>query len=321
MAISKKSWLGVAKETTPGTAAATPTSVGWIPAKSLLIPKTKYEYLDEERGTRDANYGRVATTQMSTLTAKGPWYNDSWGYFLLAFMGADTPTQPNAGTAPTVWSHAMALADIPPALTSFKSYDAVTYKAAYTVVEKLQFKFTAEGKLLDADATFKGQFATKVSSPPTPAFATTLPFAGYSPTITLSSGATSDIEEMTITLEQKIRLFYPANGVQQFAAAYFGERKVSFDFLARFDNDTLYNKFFSNSGSDDSLSIVFQGQNIASTYNQSMTLNFPIVGYDEADHELGKDNVMMKVKGYARPGATANSLMTAILQNTVSAYT
>jgi hypothetical protein len=411
VAISKKSWLGVDTEATPGTARLTPTV--YHPCKSKFTNKTKYVYLDEERGTRDANYGRVPTVQMASGSLQGPWYNDTSPYFLYGFMGGDTPTQPNATNAPTVYSHALACTDIPPALDLYKSYDVNTYQFAYVVVEKATIKWDADGKLLEADFDVQGQYGTKMSSPPTPSFSGVLPFAGYVPTISINGTTSQDVTEVTLNLTQKTTLFYPSNGQAQFATAYYGERKADLSFSARYDNDTnLYNHFFNNQGaatdaliftfvgpylanlwnvgvgaaSAGTFTLTFNGQttagiaynatsaavatalgNLSSVgaanvtvsgtapnwvvkftnalaqtplaltgsgtgltggafssvaaplYNQFST-SFPIVGWDEMELDTGKDNVMIKGKGTAMPGLTANSLFTATVQNTIASY-
>ena len=126
---------------------------------------------------RQLRDGILSTVQASKGTISGPWYNDTSPYFLNAFMGTDTASQPNAGTAPTVYLHSFTLADTPPSLTLFKSYDAAAYYFAYSVVEKVVFKFTADGKLLEADFDTQDQYGIKVSSPPTPSFSGLLPFA------------------------------------------------------------------------------------------------------------------------------------------------
>lgn len=321
MAISKKSWLGVATEATPGTARTNPTK--YHPCKSKFSNKTKYVYLDEERGTRDANYGRVPTVQHATFSATGPYYNDTSPYFLYAFMGADTPSQPNASTDPTVWLHDLACADVPPTLDLFRGYDVAQYNFAYVVVEKVTFKWTADGKLLEMDADGQSQYGTKAASVGTPSYSGLLPFSGYMPTIQLNGTSSSDVEEVTITLTQKITLFYPSNGQQQFATAYFGERKAEVSFTARFDSDTpLYNHFFQGAGATtDHLNVAFVGPLISGTYNESLTLDFPIVGWDDMDLDTSKDNVQIKGKGTPMPGTTANSLFTATVQNTIASYT
>jgi hypothetical protein len=321
MAISKKSWLGVATEASPGTARTTPTL--YHPCKSKFSNKTKYVYLDEERGTRDGNYGRVPTVQHATGSITGPYYNDTSPYFLYGFMGADTASQPNAGTDPTVWQHALSCADIPPALDLFRGYDAAQYNFVYTAVDKVTFKYTADGKLLEMDADVQSQYGTKNATVGTPTFSGLLPFAGYLPTIQIGGVASSDVEEMTITLQQKITLFYPAAGSQQFVVIYYGERKADISFTARFDSDTpLYNHFFNGSGSTpDHVNVDFKGPVISGIYNEELILDFPIVGWDEMDLDTSKDNVQIKGKGTPMPGTTPNSLFTATVTNTVTSYT
>jgi hypothetical protein len=68
------------------------------------------------------------------------------------------------------------------------------------------------------------------------------------------------------------------------------------------------------------INVVFTGPLIASTYAQSLTLDFPIVGYDDIEHDDSKDNIKIKAKCTVRPGATPNSLFSATVQNTVNSY-
>ena len=290
------------------------------PTKSKFTNKTKMVYLEEERGTRDGNYGRVSTVQAAKGTISGPWYNDTSPYFLNAFMGTDTASQPNAGTAPTVYLHSFTLADTPPSLTLFKSYDAAAYYFAYSVVEKVVFKFTADGKLLEADFDTQDQYGIKVSSPQTPSFSGLLPFAGYLPTVQIDAASSNDIEEMQISVMQKVTLFYPANGSRQFATVYFGERTAKLEGTVRFDNDTFYNYFLTGMDTFHHFNVAFSGPVITGTYHQSLTLDFPIVAFDEQEFETGKDNITTKFTATAMPSTTANSLFTAQVQNTVTSY-
>jgi len=52
MAISKKSYLIIAKEVTPGTAVLTGSKLFSVPAKSMIKAVKKREYPQEERGER-----------------------------------------------------------------------------------------------------------------------------------------------------------------------------------------------------------------------------------------------------------------------------
>lgn len=321
MALSRKQWLGVAREATAGTMQANPTL--YLPTKGKFKNLKKRLYFTEDRNTRDGNNEVRDGSLHSEGDLQGAWYNDAAPYLLLAFMGTDTATQPNAGTAPTVYSHALTLADNPLPIDFWKGYDSFVYKMAYNVVKSIKFKWQAgeSDKGLDYTATTLGQpFVKMTTGIPTPTFTSLAPFAGWMPTIQFSGAASTDIEEMEIDLEQKWTLWFPSNGSQNWVTAYPGERTAKLSFTARFDTDTLYQKYASGTGVDDHINVSFVGDLIAATYSQTLTLDFPIVGYDDMEHETGKDNVTIKGKATARPGTAVNSLFSATVQNTVASY-
>lgn len=266
MAISKKTFTGTAKEATPGTAITVPTL--YIPTKTVFKGGKKREYLNEERGDRNANYGVVDSVRQSSIEMKGPWYNDVSPVLLWAGMGLPVTTSPITGVS----KHTFQLQDVPPSYTITRSLDVVTYYVPYGVLEKFMLHFVADGKLLEVDGNWLGLYAQKNASPPTPTYSTLLPFAGYAPTITTSAGVSNDIIDMQIAYDQKITLWYPANGTQDFITVYFGERKFNFDFTARFDNDSLYNLWRNNTL--DNLTFDVKGGNIAT----NVSLGSPTAG-------------------------------------------
>lgn len=317
MAISKKSYLILARETTPGTAVLTGNKLFSVPSKSMIKAVKKREYPQEERGDRNAQYTAIDTTREADIDIKGNWYNDVDGLLLYAYFGADAVSQPNASSVPSAYLHTFTFADIPPSLTVHKSFDAKAYYSAYAVLEKLTLKFTAQGKLFERDATLKGLWPTLNASPPTPAFSTVNPMAGFAPIITLGGSTTTDIDEFQIEMSQKCTLWYPCNGVPDFSAVYFGERSMKIDFSARFDNDTVYQRY--KQGQNDSFSFSIAGDLIGGTLYQQLTMTFPTVGYDSMEHDLGKDNVMIKAKGTILPtNGSLTSLCT--VQNTIASY-
>ena len=93
---------------------------------------------------------------------------------------------------------------------------------------------------------------------------------------------------------QKVTLFYPANGSRQFATVYFGERTAKLEGTVRFDNDTFYNYFLTGMDTFHHFNVAFSGPVIFRTYHQSLTLDFPIVAFDEQEFETGKDNITTK---------------------------
>lgn len=319
-AISKLSWTGVAREASAGSAAATPTI--YVPTKSKFQQKTKYVYLNEERATRDGNNRRVGTVRMASGSLQGSVYLESIPYFLLGFMGAVTSTQPDAGGAPTAYQHALALADVPPALTLFKGYDHHGYYFAYSVVNKLKLKWAADGKVLEYDAASESQYGVKIGA----GYATMTPdytkegtaFGGYAPTIKIDTVASDIIEEVELDLEQKTTLFYTSRGNRAFYKVDFGERTGKLTFSARFDDVTFADAF--DAEADHAFNVKFSGNSLGGSVTEEFSLDFPIIGYDDMEVDTSKDGIMVKASATARPGSTKNSLFTAKVINSTSSY-
>ena len=338
---------------------------------------------------------------------KGPYYNDVHPTVLWAGLGLPTTTNPTSG----VFNHAFNLVNVPPSYTIARSLDAVTYYIPYSVLEKWILSFQTDGKLLELEGDYLGLYAQKYLSPPVPSYSTLLPFAGYAPTITTSAGASSDIIDMTMTFSQKITLWYPANGTQDFITVYFGERDVKLDFTARFDNDTLYNLWRNNvvdnftfdvkgliigkvytvtlgAPTAGTFTLTYNGQTTAgiafnataatvqtaltglssvgtnnatvsgaaggpytvnflgptlndgnsltgsgtgltggtfsvsaqTTYNQELNIALANISYDSIEHDLSKDNILVKAKATAIVPA-GSALITGFIVNTISGYT
>jgi hypothetical protein len=317
--ISKKSYLGLGFEATPGTALTTPTV--YHPCKSIMKGTKKREELKEERGTRDAVYGIVDTTREGQTDPKGSWYNDTSPYFLIAALGTVTSSQPDATNAPTIYKHIISLADQPRSLTLFKNYEAAVYVGAYGAVEKWSLKLASADKTLENDVTLKHLYPVKYTGATlTPTFTTLQAMPGYAPTISFNGVQTTDIDELGIEFDQKLTLWVPAAGVPDFSAIYYGERNVKVDFTARFDTDTLYQRFLNRS--DDSLTFDVKGALIVNTgttsYYQELNITIPVISYDSMEHDLGKDNILIKAK--ATGIATSSGLISAYVQNTVTSY-
>src|SRR2546423_8109175 len=99
MAITRRTWLGMGREATPGKPADTPTF--FIPLSGSIKTDRKPEYSTEERGTRDTNWNVAYTTRKASADFKGKYYNDSCPYILLGAFGKDTVTPATAPTPPT----------------------------------------------------------------------------------------------------------------------------------------------------------------------------------------------------------------------------
>ena len=327
--ISKKQWLAVSLEPVgqQGVAAASPTL--YVPTKAGIKRTKKFEYQDEDRNSRDGQYDRIPTTQEGEVDPKGSWYNDTFVYFLYALMGGMTTSQPDATHAPTVQKHNLTLADVPPTLTLWKAYHTFLYQMPMQAVTKLQLKWSAE-KGFECDVSTKGAFGSKQTGWNfTPTYSSVKPFSGYAPLITLNAGQSSDIDEVTITLEQAVQLFFSSAGSPDVQRIDFGERKAQIEFTARFDSDAIYTEYVNNI--EDSFTFDVSGALIVNSgasgtppntaYNEELHMNFPRIGFDEGMHDTSKLNTLVKMKATAmEPSGSLDALWTAWVQNTVTSY-
>lgn len=244
----------------------------YIPTKAVFKGGKKREYLNEERGSRDKDYGVVDSVRQSSIEMKGPYYNDVSPVMLWAMLGLPTDSSPNIGT----YKHTFPtpLANIPPSYSIHRNLDARAYSIPYGVEEKWTLHYTVDGKLLELDSNWLGMFAQIYASPPIPTYSTVLPMAGYAPVIKFSDGvASNDVSDLQIEMSQKITLWYGGNNSQDFVTVYFGERSIAVDLTARFDNDTLYQRWRLNSM--DSLTFDVQG---ALINNYTVSLGSPTAG-------------------------------------------
>lgn len=317
-AIAKKTYLGVALEAVPLTSALT-TNLKYIPTKGELQQVQHEEWPDEDRNTVNSHTTRVDTNREGTFGAKGVWYPDTTALLLWSLIGAPTTSQPAVGTDPTVYKHTITQQDIPPTLSVYKNWHRVTYFAAGGAVNKLSLKWDSK-KMLEADASGICLFPQKYTgSALTPTFSTVKPFSGWMPSITLGGGATGDVNEMTITFNRDVAPWFPSSGVQDFTRLDYGARSATIEFTARFDLETLYATYFTGR-TFDNISVDFLGPIISNTYHQELNLVFPVVSYDDAKIDPGKENVLVKVKCTCMPDGSDN-LVTGYVQNTVTAYT
>jgi hypothetical protein len=315
--LSKKTVLAVATETTPGTAPATPTL--YVPTKHTYKRMVKHQYITDDRATRDDNNDVVQLVLEGNHSLKGEFYNDTSPYFILGALGLDTPSQPDAGGAPTAWQHIMTPADIPPTLTLYKSYQAAKYQMPFSVVEKFSFKLQNQGTLqFDADLVSNGHMA--YAGTWTPAISPVHPMSGAKAVIKVGGATSVDIDDIEIDFSQKFTFWYSGlnavTGNADYIAAYPGGRDVKFKFTARFDTSTIYDKFVSETL--DSLEFSIQGPLIAASTYQSVDVVLPVTHYDTGEHDTSKENVTVKMAGTAIPSGA--ELISVTTVNTIASY-
>jgi hypothetical protein len=204
-------WLGLAKETTWGTAVA-PTYT--IPTKDVK-PEDVDAYVKDQgiRGAMALTYNIIPGVSQSNFEIDGEVFPDSFGLLALAMLGSDTVT---GAAAPYTHSFKLARTSQPPSLTP-TWYDGTSIRQyAGHIGEELQIKWS---KGAAVEYTFKSQGKSSATTTGvTPSPTSTIPFIGWEFTCNLGGTPNQNLVGFDITLKRKLYVQHPANNSQDPAA-------------------------------------------------------------------------------------------------------
>lgn len=200
------SWMGLAIETTRGTAAATPST--FIPVKTPKIQPTLTTV------DNDSYVGSMVQTIDQVITARHDEYSftcyaylDTLPHLIRALLGStDTVT----GTA-VPYTHAFSLlnndptnGNQPPSYTFF-DYDGSTLRTmAGGQLDELQFKFTATG-LVEISVKVMTMPYVAGGSIPSTSFSTVPAAPSWSSTVSLNSVSTVAITDGTLSFKRGVK--------------------------------------------------------------------------------------------------------------------
>ena len=242
-----RSYLGIAKETTKGTAVQ-PTD--FIPVSSSKLKPVDLigELYDEGlRGSLIKNYAYIQGRTYSTFDFGGPVFADTFGYSLGGILGDVSTT---GASAP--YTHTFAIknatgtaADAQPTaftLTDFYAANVRNYPGCQ--IHDLTLTFTADG-LLDYDAKATG-FASATTTTPTPTFSTVLPTPTWIATVTIGGVSVSNSVEGNIALTRPVTPIFGISNTKAPYSVFLGalETKGSIRFVM--ENDTQLTNFLTN---------------------------------------------------------------------------
>jgi hypothetical protein len=210
---SVRSYLGIAKEVTKGTAVA-PTD--FIPVmKDSLKPADIIDPLYDTglRGSNVVNYNYIPGRTRSTLDFSSAVFADTVGYALAGLLGSVATTGASAPYTHTISlkNSAVAAADDQPISYTLTDF----YAAAVRAYPGCQFsdfslKFNADG-MLEYDAKTTGWLSASASTP-TPSFSTVLPTPVWQGTVSI--GGSTVATSMTGNIDMK-RNVTPVYGISQ----------------------------------------------------------------------------------------------------------
>ena len=245
---SVRSYVGIAKEATKGTAVA---ATDFIPvAKDALKPADIYDPLFDQglRGSNVMNYNYIQGRGRSTFDFGGAVFADTIGYALAGIMGS---VATSGASAP--YTHTISLlnsltsgADAQPisyTLTDFYAVDVREYPGCQ--FSDFSLKFNADG-MLEYDAKTTGWLSSTVADP-TPSFSTVLPTPVWRGTVSIGGSSVSNSMEGNIDLKRGVTPIYGISNTQNPYQVFLGALEVTGSIKFAMDNDTELTRFLSNS--------------------------------------------------------------------------
>ena len=245
---SVRSYLGIAKETTRGTAVTTPTD--YIPViVSKLKPDDLIDPLYDEglRGSMVKNYAYIPGRTRSTFDFGGMAFADTIGYAIAGLLGTDTTTGASAPYthAITLENSATAAADAQPTSFTLVDFYAANVRAyAGIMVSDFSLKFSAEG-LLEYDAKGIG-WASATCSTPTPSFSTVLPTPVWQATVTIGGSSVSTAVSGNIDMKRPATPVYGISNTQNPYQVFLGALEVTGKITFVMEADTELTRFLTN---------------------------------------------------------------------------
>jgi len=245
---SVRSYLGIAKEATRGTAVA-PTD--FIPImKDALKPVDIVDPLYDTglRGSNVLNYNYIPGRTRSTVDFGGAVFADTVGYAIAGVLGSVATTGVSAPYTHTIslFNSLASGGDVQPisyTLTDFYAVDVRSYPGCQ--FSDFSLKFNADG-MLEYDAKSTG-FQSETVSDPTPSFSTVLPTPVWRGTVSIGGSAVSTAMTGNIDMKRPATPIYGISNTQDPYQVFLGPLEVTGKITFVMDNDSQLLNFLNNS--------------------------------------------------------------------------
>jgi hypothetical protein len=245
---SVRSYLGIAKEATRGTAVA-PTD--FIPVmKDALKPVDIVDPLYDTglRGSNVLNYNYIPGRTRSTVDFGGAVFADTVGYAIAGVLGSVATTGVSAPFTHTIslFNSLTSGGDVQPisyTLTDFYAVDVRSYPGCQ--FSDFSLKFNADG-MLEYDAKSTG-FQSETVSDPAPTFSTVLPTPVWRGTVSVAGSPISTAMTGHIDMTRPATPIYGISSTQDPYQVFLGPLEVTGKITFIMDNDTQLLNFLNNS--------------------------------------------------------------------------
>lgn len=313
-------YAGLKKESTFGTAVAVDK---FIPVKSIEAEQDPQNYYPEEiRGQRGQGKG-IPMGLQNSASVEMDAEPQSLGDLLLSALGAVTSSQPNAATAPTVYSHKFTPANVLPSYTWEKNDTVMTQQLVGSKTDTLTLSVEAGGDgVLTAELDLVVKSVVDKATAGTPVYVDKDPFAFHKVTVMKGGAANENLKSLEIEISNNLKddQFYLSKS-REVGSIEEGMREVSFSGEMKFKNKAEYAAF--TNGTKEALVITFEGYTaIASTYFDKLEIKMNNVLYDSFAVPMGgpDDEVLASFEGRALIDKASGHEIEATLQNSIVSY-
>jgi hypothetical protein len=302
--LSSLSFLGLAVETTPGTAAA---ATKFVPVKTFKATDDIKRVMDDGiRGVLAKDFGMYAGIAQANLEYEGQFYTDMPGYFLKCILGQDTVT----GTGP--YTHKFSLLNgMPPTLTITDYEVAGTRQYAYGVVEEVGLKWTSEGDL-NYSVKMQSQQSTVLGSAPTPTYTNATPFLGWQGSLKINGANNLNMVSGDMTIKRDVKPTFGANNTQQFTRMNVGPVEVSGKLTFDIVDYTEHQLYLQNSQYPFVITFT-QGTNV-------LTLTMSQCAIEKSEIDRSQEQVRVDLSYRALYNSTDNGPIQISLTNGLATY-
>jgi hypothetical protein len=290
---SVRSYLGIAKETTRGTAVA---ATAFIPvAQGKLKPTDVIDPLFDEglRGSNVKTYNYIPGRTRSTFDFGGPVFPDTVPWAIAGLLGSVATTGASAPFTHTISlenASAVATETQPTSFTLTDFYAAAVRQYSGSQIHDFTLNFSAEG-LLEYDAKATGWLSSTTTAP-TPAFSTILPTPVWQATVTLGGTAITNAVEGHITMTRPVSAIYGISNTQQPYQIFVGALETTGSFKFVMENDTELTRYLTNTQP----SIVVNWTNGTGASATQLQATLTRGAYHAASIERGKDFVEINIE-------------------------
>jgi len=244
---SVRSYIGIAKEATKGTAVA-PTDFIPVMADSLKPVDIIDPLFDKGlRGSLVENYNYIPGRTRSTFDFGGSVFPDTVGYSIAGIMGSVATTGASAPFTHTISlknSQATGADAQPISYTLTDFYAAECRKYAGIQFHDFSLKFNADG-MLEYDTKATG-WASASATTPTPSFSSVLPTPVWQGTVSIGGSTVSNSVSGNLDMTRPVTPIYGISQTQNPYNVFVGALDVTGKFTFIMEDNTELTRFLTN---------------------------------------------------------------------------